>query len=262
MNNIKEAFSKVKEDIFNIGNDVYYLKKDLNEIRESQIEVCEFIKDLSLKINKFEAILTQNHENQQIHASTHIPTQNTQNKTVSTHISTDYSHFKPLNAQNLGISSGNRGVPTDRQTIRQTDNQQEITQDLTLSKPISTQIDQNKEIRIQKKDNLKETLEALNKLDSFKKELRLKFKKLTDQEFSVFSKLYELEEEFGYADYKTISRQLNLTESSIRDYIGRIIKKGVPIEKTKINNKMIQLYVASQLKNIVSLQTIINLRDL
>ena len=48
-------------------------------------------------------------------------------------------------------------------------------------------------------------------------------------------------EEADFVDYKTLSKRLNLTESSIRDYVGKLIKKGIPVEKTKINNKMIQL---------------------
>ena len=241
MENIKEAFSRVKEDIYILNNEIYYLKKDLGEIRESQIEVCEVVKDLSSKIDQINEFLIKKQENSRQINPTYTSTHKELNPTVSTHIQTDYSVFKPLNAQKLGISTGNEGVQTDRQTLRQTDIRQETDK---------------------KKDNIVETLDALNKLDAFKKELRLKFKRLTDQEFVVFIKLYELEEQFGYADYKNISKQLNLTESSIRDYIGRIIKKGVPINKTKINNKMIQLYVAPHLKNIVSLQTIINLRGL
>ena len=72
--------------------------------------------------------------------------------------------------------------------------------------------------------------------------IRLKFKRLTEQELLVFSKLYQLDEEMGHSDYKTLSQKLNLTESSIRDYIGRLIKKGIPVVKNKINNKNIHFY--------------------
>ena len=53
-----------------------------------------------------------------------------------------------------------------------------------------------------------------------------------------------------------------MTESSIRDYIARLINKGIPVEKTKINNKTIQLKVADSLKKAASLATILKLRDL
>lgn len=99
-------------------------------------------------------------------------------------------------------------------------------------------------------------------MDNLKKEVRLKFKRLTDQEFSVFSTIYQLSEENGYTDYKNLSIKLGLTESSIRDYIGRLIKKGIPVEKTKINNKSIRLSISPNLKKIATLPTIFKLREL
>ena len=99
-------------------------------------------------------------------------------------------------------------------------------------------------------------------LDNIKKEIRLKFKRLTDQEVLVFSTLYQINEETGPTDYKTIAKKLGLTESSIRDYIGRLIKKGIPVDKKRINNKIIQLSISQNLKKIASLPTILQLRDL
>ena len=99
-------------------------------------------------------------------------------------------------------------------------------------------------------------------MDSLKKEIRLKFKQLTDQEMIIFSAVYQFDEENGFSDYKSLSQRLNLTESSIRDYIGRLIKKGIPVEKTKLNNKNIRLTLSKNLKNVVSLSTILQLRGL
>lgn len=102
----------------------------------------------------------------------------------------------------------------------------------------------------------------LESLDSLKKEVRLKFKRLTEKEMLVFSTLYQLDEEQGYADYSALAARLNLTQSSIRDYIGRLMEKGIPIEKRKIKNKSVQLNIAKDLKKIASLQTLLYLRDL
>ena len=65
-----------------------------------------------------------------------------------------------------------------------------------------------------------------------------------------------------HSDYKTLSKRLNLTESSIRDYIGKLIKKGIPVEKIKLNNKNIQLSISPNLKKIASLSTILQLRGI
>jgi len=102
----------------------------------------------------------------------------------------------------------------------------------------------------------------LNSLDNIKKEIRNKFKRITDQEFLVFSTIYQMAEESDNVDYKSVSKRLNLTESSIRDYVGRLIKKGIPVEKTKINNKMIRLSISEKLKKITPLPVIFQLREL
>jgi DNA-binding MarR family transcriptional regulator len=109
-------------------------------------------------------------------------------------------------------------------------------------------------------DSIINAAQILNSLDNLKKEIRLKFKRLTEQEFLVFSTIYQLSEEKGNTDYKNLSEKLSLTESSIRDYIGRLIKKGIPVEKTKINNKTIHLSISPNLKKIASLPTILQLR--
>ena len=112
------------------------------------------------------------------------------------------------------------------------------------------------------KDSFDNAIKILDSLDNIKKELRLKFKRLTDQEILVFSTIYQLEEEKGFSDYRSLSKKLGLTESSIRDYVSRIILKGIPVEKKKINNKSIQITISSNLKKIASLQTILQLREI
>ncbi|HKZ33939.1 MAG TPA: HTH domain-containing protein, partial [Candidatus Nanoarchaeia archaeon] len=109
---------------------------------------------------------------------------------------------------------------------------------------------------------IEDAASILDSLDGLKKEIRLKFKQLTDQETLVFSALYQLEEDSGPVDYKTLADKLGLTESSIRDYIGRLLKKGIPVEKKKINNKQIKLSISQSLKKIASLSTILQLRDI
>jgi len=71
-----------------------------------------------------------------------------------------------------------------------------------------------------------------------------------------------LDEEKGFSDYKAIAERLNLSESSIRDYVGGILSKGVPVEKQRVNNKTIHLKISENLKKIATLPTILQLRDL
>ena len=91
----------------------------------------------------------------------------------------------------------------------------------------------------------------------------MKFKRLTQQEMLIFSTLYSLEEQnLDEITYKLISNNLNLSESSIRDYINRLIHKGIPIIKTRQNNKTISLKISENLKKIATLATILKLRDI
>ena len=220
MDSIKEAFQKVKQDID-------FLTLNLQEMGNEIIS-------LKGEITKITSILENNISSKDIPNSTslsQIPTD-----PIKIHQSNTYSNtFK---AEKVQFSTGNDGVPTDRQTDRYMGNG--FIQDI--------------------KPSMEKALEVLNSLDSLKKEIRLKFKSLTEQEMAVFSEIYRLDDEVGFSDYKVISRNLNLTESSIRDYVGKLIKKGISVEKRKVNNKQIHLNISQNLKKIASLQTIISLR--
>ena len=222
MDEVRRAFQNVRIDIENMQKEMEFLKQDIGEMKEDLFEICEIIK----KIGENKA-----------------STQQVQKTTPSTHPSTLQHTLEALKPQNMAISTGNEGVPTDKQTDKQTDKYSQF-----LLKKQENSID--------------DAARILDSLDNIKRELRLKFKRLTDQEILVFSTLYQLEEETGFTDYKTIAERLNLTESSIRDYIGRIIKKGIPVEKKRINNKNIQLTLSKNLKKIATLSTILQLRDL
>ncbi len=231
--NIKEAFNRVKEDI-------EFLNGELLDIKTTMNDLHDIMKTLTNKL-----------ENQEKQASTDRQTlrqlNSTQN-TTSTHNSTVPLEVEGLKPLNLPISIGNQGVSTDRQTDTQTDNSTHI---LPANAPKT--ID----------SNIQEATEILDSLDSLKKEIRLKFKHLTTQEMLVFSTIYQLEEQGNREiTYKLLSKSLKLSESSIRDYVQRMIHKGVSIQKEKINNKKLLLTISPNLKKIASLPTIIQLREL
>ncbi len=236
---IKEAFANVRQDIDYLYYEIQELKRTIEEIRSFQTEILK----------------KQTHNRQSTDVSTHdLPLQ-------------------AVKSQDLTISSGNEGVPTDRQTDQQTDRQPphflwkqgENLQNLSLN---------NSEIHIKssEKDKTKEKLpilaqlhrasEFLESLDELKKEVRIKFKKLTSQEMQVFSKIYELEEQGLIVDYTLLAEKLSLTESSIRDYVLRLIRKGIPVDKHKENNKRITLSISRELRKIAPLEIIHQLRSI
>lgn len=218
------------------------VKEAFIKIKEEILSLKNEVSSLNLEIN-----LLKTHTNNQA-----IPTNMqtiiahpTDNTTQTPTIPQEIGGLKSLNEL---LSTGNRGVPTDNQLYSQTNQQTGI-----LDK--SVQESTNNSLL-----NIQFTLENL---DNIKKELRLKFKRLTPQEMLVFSTLYGLEsQEFEEISYKIIANNLNLSESSIRDYIHKILQKGIPIIKTRLNNKKIILKISPDLKKIASLSTITKLRDI
>ncbi len=209
MDPIKEAFLKIKEDIQLLKESVSELRMEIKTIQTNNI------------------LPTHQHTNTPTH-------QHTNNYAVESPYISKY------------VSSiGNEGVPTDKQTNRQTD-----------------KTHQNY-IKAAPKSEFKQAKDILESLDNIKKGIRLKFKQLTPQEMLVFSTLYKIEEQnLQKITYRVLATEIGLSESSIRDYINKLIKKGVPLDKIRQNNKTILLKISEDLKNIVTLTTIQNLREL
>ena len=214
MDQIKEAFQKVKQEILDLKLDLESMKIAIKSL-ENTLN--------SMKINQ---------------------TQQPSISTTPTHIPTLRQSLEAPKPQNLPISIGNEGVPTDKQTNRQTDQHMQI------------------QPKIQEKPTFEQATKLLESLGNIKKEIRLKFKRLTNQEMLIFSTLYQLEQTQQETTYKDLATQLKLSESSIRDYISRLIDKGIPLDKIRKNNKQIILKISQDLKKIASLDTILQLRDI
>lgn len=239
---IKDAFQKVKQDIddlkhqlSSISTEIYDLKIILNEIN----------------MNNFNKQTNQQTDIQQIPLkSQYIPTDR---------LNELYNYpLEALKDPNSRFSTGNRGVPTNRQTNQQTDRHMNLQGKNEEKTPVNSQKNtQNTQI-----DRLQLISQTLESLDSIKKELRHQFKHLTAQEMLVFSTIYQLEDEGFTVDYPIIASKLSLSESSIRDYVIKINKKHPLISKIKQNNKKVILKIPSELRQLASLQTLLTLREL
>jgi len=230
---------QVREEILDLKTDIKLISSFIEDIKLKQLEETFKFHQTAKQTNQQTNTPTHNYSNFPTHQQIY-PTETP----IPTDTPTLPQETRGLLTPKTGISTGNDGVPTDKPTDRQTD--QHIPLSSVNSKPISL-------------DRAQELLESL---DSLKKEVRFKFKRLTSQEMQVFSLLYNLEESGIVVDYKTLADKLNLSESSIRDYIGKIQKKGIPIMKEKVNNKRILLHISQDLKKIASLNTILQLREL
>jgi archaellum component FlaC len=250
MDTIKEAFDKVKQDIFSIKEQVSFLSSELIKIQSESIQFKQSIdfkfQELTSKINTISIptnpTQTPTHLNPPISTPTQTPT---------------HQHsLEALKEQLDDFSTGNSRVPTDKPTNQQTNQQTDICVAKGSPNPYVNSYSNGL-------DSFEKAQEILNSLDNLKKEIRLKFKRLTPQEMSVFSAIYILEEQnVEEITYKIIAQHLKLSESSIRDYITKIKLKGIPLFKKRLNNKQITLKISPDLKKIASLSTIIKLRDL
>lgn len=248
---IKEAFQKVKEDMSS-------LRKQLDAIA---LEITSLKRTLP-KTDKPTDTQTDNNSIQTLPLSNQTPAQTNQT------IAEIPQNKQPLEAskwQNDDISTGNRGVQTDRQTNQQTDRQTGNYKYQTASELQSTNPPQKFALNKTSEDpitRIEKVAEVINSLDALKKDLRKQFKLLTSQEMLVFSTIYQLTDQAFDVDYSLLSKKTNLSESSIRDYVQKIIKKEIPLEKTRENNKHILLTIPPEFKRMASLETISTLRNL
>ncbi len=225
MDPIKEAFARAKQDV---------------DLLRSQLDnVTHELSQLKLAV---QALIDSK-------SSTQPYSQQTNQREIPTDKLTELSKQPQygLKSSFFDVSTGNRGVPTNQPTNQQT-NQRTGNEGVSSSKD-----------RISRLAQISEVLESL---DELKKEVRIKFKRLTNQEMAVFAKIYELDNLGADVDYTLLSQTLNLSEISIRDYVRKIISKGIPIEKLKVDNKKILLSISKDLKQVASLSTIFQLREI
>ncbi len=216
------------------------IKEAFSRAKQDIADLKKQITDLNTEIDSLKSLIT----------SAQNTNRQTNNQTIPTDkLNEPYNEvYKGVKSPISQVSIGNEGVPTDRQTDQQTDRHIDLPKE--------------KDLEIDKISHLERVSEVLSSLDSIKKELRSKFKRLTNQEMLIFSTIYQLEEEQFTVDYPLVASKISLSESSIRDYVQKIIKKGIPLIKIRHNNKKITLEIPRDFKKIASLQTLISLREL
>ena len=215
-------------------------------IKEAFQKVKEDIDSLKLELSSLKDLIQHISSNQQ--TIQHItPTHNPSQTTIS--------------SSKTNISTGNEGVPTNQPTNHQT-NQHTGNEGVQFNPNSSLFTKPPVSFTSSRLDHLSKVTEILQSLDELKKEVRIKFKQLTEQEMLIFSVIYQLENQGFTVDYSLLSNTLKLTEISIRDYVRKIISKGIPLIKHKQQNKKILLSISQDLKKVASLDTILQLREL
>lgn len=142
------------------------------------------------------------------------------------------------NSAFFNVSIGNKGVVDDRRLS------------MVNSRRLSTMINDQ-----QQATTTEEEVKNLNQTLTFR------FKNLTDREFSVFLAIYELEQELGGdVTYVDLANRLNLTESSVKTHVNRILSKQIPIQKERFFNRKSSLSIKKGFKDPKVLSELIKLR--
>jgi len=214
---LKKAFSKVKEDMQVLNDRLARL--------ESQIQVI---------LTKFDQKIPPNPSN-----------------------STENGQYRPQNPQIQESSSGNEGVQSiNHSTINQSFNNQTVKipkfgqYTPQISKNYQNTTKTNQSLSIQSLSTHSTNIHALN-IQTLKKELESRFSSLTSQEFLIFLTIYQLEEDLGRPiTYMDLSTKLSLTSGCIRGYISALIRKNLPLIKSKINNRTLTLSINPEFRDL------------
>lgn len=100
-----------------------------------------------------------------------------------------------------------------------------------------------------RKSSSRNLLQGHSSIVGLKSEINSLFSSLSKQEFLTFLTVYQLEEDLeGYVSYIDVAAKLGLTEGCIRTYVSSLMKKGIPILKTKHNNKVVYLSVSKDFR--------------
>lgn len=209
----------------------------MDPIKEAFLKAKQDIQFLNEKIDK----LTQELEELKRTLNTSYQSvQPTNQQMIPTH----QHSLEHLKSSKTSFSTGNEGVPTNQPTIQPTNQR-------TGNEGVPDKI-----------SHLERVSEILGSLDALKKEVRIKFKKLTQQEMVIYGAIYQLQEQGNIVDYTLLASKLKLSEISIRDYIRKIAAKGIPLNKEKVDNKKIRLTIPEDLRRVATLETILALREL
>lgn len=81
------------------------------------------------------------------------------------------------------------------------------------------------------------------------------FEQITNKEFLVFLTIFQSQT----TTYKQIAAKLSLTLSCVRSYVSELIRKKIPLVKSKLKNRKVILSIPSWFKSLTSEQKLINL---
>ncbi len=140
------------------------------------------------------------------------------------------------------FSTGNEGVYADIHSFIHSFNRHSTDIQQTNIHPVFSPNQQNQQIN--SKNKVSWTLSNIKQIDSL-------FLTLTKQEFFTFMVVYQLEEDIKRGpSYLELSRNISLSEGCIRTYVSQMLKKGIPLQKIRLNNKLTLLVIDKEFRSL------------
>ena len=221
---IKTAFSKVKQEMQLISNEIKELK---NEITESKL----IINDILNRLNSLEKTTKE----QKINSSTGNDRANQ-----------SINHLINQSITNQSINQSNIPINAKYEGFRQTSEKKGVDHLINQS-PINQSFDQS--INQSQEEKLKDLTLDISKT----------FLSLSKQELKLFLTIYQLEDENIEPSYKNISIKMQLSEHCIRGHLSSLLRKNTPINKKRLNNHTNLLSISKEFRNLNLKQKLINL---
>ena len=95
-------------------------------------------------------------------------------------------------------------------------------------------------------------------IQELKDSLPLILSRLSKQEFLTFLTIYQLEEEITQVTYDDVGKSLKISSGCVRTYVSGLIKKGLPVLKSKYNNKVIILSIPPEIRSLNIKKKLVN----
>lgn len=101
----------------------------------------------------------------------------------------------------------------------------------------------------------------LDKSKPFLSDLEHQFEILTDREKSVFFAIYDLEQQYDGVSYFKLAEALNISDITIRRSVISLLEKGLPIEKRRLLNGKVSLFIKKEFRDLYLAEKSIKIKE-
>ncbi|MDD4877493.1 MAG: hypothetical protein PHO02_00470 [Candidatus Nanoarchaeia archaeon] len=237
---VEEGIAENKAEILEQGKVIAMLKDDICKAKASLNPQKELVLSLEKDINEQKALISSQKTQFELELNSLKIGFSSENDKISTLFGKLDIIIKRLDELEVKIgdiksSIGNEGVYSNIHSF----NIHSFTkQEESVAEDISSELSLEPRKKVEKPD--------LAILSASRQEILGRFSALSKQELRTFLTIYELEDGKNSVSYVDVAKKLNLTEGCVRTYISSLMKKGIPVEKVKLNNKTVVLHVSKE----------------